>query len=86
MFFGECLDVESLKDLGAAAVVDLIEKEDDIAHLEIPITLVFNLVKQFKNDWSARYYRANINCCRDHREGVKKEHEWCDFLKITKTK
>ena len=74
--------MESLKDLAAAKVVESLEKEDDIVQLEIPITLIYNLVKQFRNDWSAKYYRSHVNCCSDHRQGTKSVNEWCEFLKI----
>ena len=76
------IGMESMKDLAAGAVADCLEKEDDIVQLEIPMTLIYNLVKQFRNDWSAKYYKSHINCCTDHRDGVKSVNEWCEFLKI----
>ena len=52
--------MRSLKNIAAAEVVDLIKKRENIKLLEIPTTLNANLSRQFKNDWSSRYYRKNI--------------------------
>ena len=54
------LRMKSLKNIAAAEVVDLIKKREHIKRLEIPTTLNGNLRRQFKNDWSSRYYRKNI--------------------------
>ena len=59
--------LKSLKDLSASAVVDNLKTKEDIAKLEIPISLIANLVKEFENDWSSRFYRNNINCRKDHK-------------------
>lgn len=52
--------MKSLKDLGAVAVADNLENKRDIAELEIPITLIFNLLKEFNQDWNAKYYRKHL--------------------------
>ena len=74
--------MKSLKNLGAEAVANMLEEEEDIAKLEIPLTLIFNLVKAFRNDWSERYYRNNIKCCKDHLEKTKNVQDFCTFLKM----
>ena len=42
--------LKTLKDLGAAAVVENMKNEMDVAKLEIPVTLFYDLVKAFRND------------------------------------
>ena len=68
--------LESLRALAAAAVVDCVEKEDDIVRLEIPITLFSNLVKKFRNDWSAKYFRDQMQK-QEKREEQKKSRKKC---------
>ena len=52
--------MKTLKDLGAAAVVENMKNEIDIAKLEIPVTLFQDLVQAFRNDFSVKYYKSNI--------------------------
>ena len=49
-----------LVDLSAVAVVDSIQNEDDLALLEVPGTLLTNLVRAVHDDWCARYYRNHV--------------------------
>ena len=63
--------MRSLKDISSAAVVDSMDREEDVDKLEVPVTLNSNLVKAFRNDWSPRYYRDNIN--RQSRNGSPSE-------------
>jgi len=64
--------LKSLKDLCSSAVVDNLKTKEDIDKLEIPISLIDNLVQEFGNDWSSRYHRNNINCCKGHKGGIRK--------------
>jgi len=64
--------LKTLKHLCSSAVVDNLKKKEDIIKLEIPISLISNLVKEFGNDWSPKYYRSNINCCKEHVEIIRK--------------
>jgi len=66
--------MKSLKDLGAAAVVENLKTVEDIGKLEIPTTLAANLVKLFENDWSPKFYRNNLDCCKEHRDGIRKSN------------
>ena len=52
--------MKSLKDLGAEVVAESLKHKEDIAELEIPITLILNLLKEFNNDWNAKYHNANL--------------------------
>ena len=52
--------MKSLKDLGAEVVADSLKWKEDIAELEIPITLILNLLKEFNNDWNPKYHRSNL--------------------------
>ena len=69
--------MKSLKDLSVSAVVDNLKTKEDIAKLEIPISLIANLVKEFGDDWSSRFYRNNISCCKRHSEGISKFNPRC---------
>ena len=72
-----------MKELGAAAVVEDMKREMDIAKLEIPVTLFPDLLKAFRNDFSVKYHKANINCCSNHKakEGNIKRSEPCNLSK-----
>lgn len=74
--------IRSLKDIAAEAVVDKLKTEDDIAKLDIPLSLIHNLVKECQNDWNGRYYRSNIECCKQHREGSRAFHQFCLYQTI----
>ena len=52
--------MKSLKDLGAESVADSLKHKEDIAELEIPITLILNLLKEFNNDWNPKYHKSNL--------------------------
>jgi len=75
--------LKSLKELGAAAVVEDMKREMDIAKLEIPVTLFPDLLKAFRNDFSVKYHKANINCCFNHKakQGNIKRSEPCNLSK-----
>ena len=73
--------MKTLKDLGAAAVVENLRSENDIAKLEIPVTLFLDLVKANRNDFSLKYYKSNINCCPNHREGTIDQSQFCNLPK-----
>ena len=70
-----------LKDLGAAAVAVQLEEEKDIAKLEIPKTLLVDLMKAFQNDFSEKYYYSQINCCYNHKESILNLSQLCGFGK-----
>ena len=48
--------MKTLKALGAAAVVDNLKMEADIAKLEVPVTLFQDLVESYRND----FIKSNI--------------------------
>jgi len=75
--------LKSLKELGATVVVEDMKSEFDIAKLEIPVTLFPDLLKAFRNDFSVKYHKANINCCSNHKskEGNIKRSEPCNVSK-----
>ena len=73
--------MKTLKDLGAAAVAVQLEEEKDIAKLEIPKTLLVDLMKAFKNDFSEKYYYSQINCCYNHKESILNLSQLCGFGK-----
>ena len=51
------VSLKTLKDLGAAAVVDNLRIEIDIEKLKIPVTLFPDLIKSFRNDFK----KSNIS-------------------------
>ena len=75
--------LKSLKELGAAAVVEDMKREIDIAKLEIPVTLFPDVLKAFRNDFSVKYHKENINCCFNHKakEGNIDRSEPCNLSK-----
>merc|ERR1719186_114445 len=75
--------LKSLKELGAGAVVEDMKREMDITKLGIPVTLFPDLLKAFRNDFSVKYHKANINCCLNHKakEGNIDRSEPCNVSK-----
>ena len=73
--------MNTLKELGATAVVENMKKEIDIAKLDVPVTLFYDLLKAFRNDFSIKYHKANINCCVNHKEGIIERSQLCNLSK-----
>jgi hypothetical protein len=74
-------NMKTLKDLGAASVVQNLKMEKDIYKLEIPVTLCQDLFKAFRNDFSVNYYQYNIICCCKHKEGILNQSQPCNVVK-----
>lgn len=71
-------NLKSLKNIGAAAVVDHLEDTKDIAELEIPTSLIGNLVTQFNDDWTPKFYRNKIQSYQESNEELGKQ-DYVDF-------
>ena len=65
--------MKTLKDLGAAAVVENLKMEKDIYKLEIPVTLRQDLFKAFRNDFSVKYYKSKIYSFCQNKEGILRQ-------------
>ena len=52
--------MESLKKISSEAASDLIENTNDIMALQIPVTLMEDVMKSCSSQWSSRWYRKTI--------------------------
>lgn len=53
--------MKTLKNIGITAIVENLKMERYITKLKIPKTLYPDIFEQFRNDFSVRYYKSNIN-------------------------
>ena len=79
--FKKKFTMKSLRELGAYAAVENMEDAMDIAKLDIPRTLFPDLVKAFRDDFSKKYHKANINCCFHHTDGIIGLSQLCNLSK-----
>ena len=66
--------MKTLKNIGITAIVENLKMERYITKLKIPKTLYPDIFEQFRNDFSVRYYKSNINCYQSKEEIFNLNH------------
>ena len=74
--------MKTLKALGAAAVVDNLKMEADIAKLEVPVTLFQDLVESYRND----FIKSNIKHFNFSNMKIKREKRISRIVKRRRRK